>query len=156
MFMYHRSTLMTRQKATLASKRTHSWFAPPTSVSIYSVCWCSSFFQSFFYTKRSRACSLTNRSRCWRGRTDRWRRPGEGWSWRPGHTTYPAGSYKKKQKVTYQKIRCFYITVDSTTTALRKGDCTYRRISKQIHYKTCSALWCRFCSSIKNTSIWIF
>jgi hypothetical protein len=58
-------------------------------------------------TRKSRACSLTNRSRCWRGRTDRWRRPGEGWSWRPGHRTYPAGSYKKKQQVIYQKISVY-------------------------------------------------
>jgi hypothetical protein len=32
--------------------------------------------------------------------------------------------------------RCCYITVDSTTTALHNGACTYRCISKQMHYKT--------------------
>jgi hypothetical protein len=31
---------------------------------------------------------------------------------------------------------CCYITVDSTTTALQNGACTYRCISKQMHYKT--------------------
>ncbi len=33
-------------------------------------------------------------------------------------------------------IRCCYITVDSATTALQNGACTYRCISKQMHYKT--------------------
>jgi hypothetical protein len=32
--------------------------------------------------------------------------------------------------------RCCYITVDSATTALQNGACTYRCISKQMHYKT--------------------
>ena len=31
---------------------------------------------------------------------------------------------------------CCYITVDSATTALQNGACTYRCISKQMHYKT--------------------
>ncbi len=31
---------------------------------------------------------------------------------------------------------CCYITVDSATTALQNSACTYRCISKQIHYKT--------------------
>ncbi len=31
---------------------------------------------------------------------------------------------------------CCYITVDSTTTALQNCACTYRCISKQMHYKT--------------------
>jgi hypothetical protein len=31
---------------------------------------------------------------------------------------------------------CCYIRVDSATTALLNGACTYRCISKQIHYKT--------------------
>jgi hypothetical protein len=31
---------------------------------------------------------------------------------------------------------CCYITVDSGTTALQNGACTYRCISKQMHYKT--------------------
>jgi hypothetical protein len=33
-------------------------------------------------------------------------------------------------------VRCCYITVDSATTALQNGACTYRCISKQMHYKT--------------------
>ncbi len=33
-------------------------------------------------------------------------------------------------------LRCCYITVDSATTALQNGACTYRCISKQMHYKT--------------------
>jgi hypothetical protein len=32
--------------------------------------------------------------------------------------------------------RSYYITVDSATTALQNGACTYRCISKQMHYKT--------------------
>jgi hypothetical protein len=31
---------------------------------------------------------------------------------------------------------CFYITVDSGTTALQNSACAYRSISKQMHYKT--------------------
>ncbi len=31
---------------------------------------------------------------------------------------------------------CCYITVDSATTALQNGACTYRCISKQVDYKT--------------------
>jgi hypothetical protein len=31
---------------------------------------------------------------------------------------------------------CCYITVDSLTTALQNGACTYQCISKQMHYKT--------------------
>jgi hypothetical protein len=33
-------------------------------------------------------------------------------------------------------IRCCYITVDSATTALQDGACTYKCISKQMHYNT--------------------
>ncbi len=33
-------------------------------------------------------------------------------------------------------FQCCYITVGSGTTALHNGACTYRYISKQIHYKT--------------------
>ncbi len=33
-------------------------------------------------------------------------------------------------------MQCCYITVDSTTTALQNGGCTYRCISKQMHFKT--------------------
>ncbi len=33
-------------------------------------------------------------------------------------------------------LRCCYITVDSATTAPQNGACTYRCISKQMHYKT--------------------
>jgi hypothetical protein len=33
-------------------------------------------------------------------------------------------------------LRCCYITVDSATTALQNGACTYRCTSKQMHYKT--------------------
>jgi hypothetical protein len=36
----------------------------------------------------------------------------------------------------YAKIRCCYMTVDSATTALQNGACTYMCISKQMHYKT--------------------
>ncbi len=32
--------------------------------------------------------------------------------------------------------RCCYITVDSSTTALQNGACTYQCISKQMHFKT--------------------
>jgi hypothetical protein len=32
--------------------------------------------------------------------------------------------------------RCCYITVDSATTALQNGACTYQCISNQMHYKT--------------------
>jgi hypothetical protein len=35
--------------------------------------------------------------------------------------------------------RCCYITVDSATTAHQNGACTYRCISKQMHYKTPSS-----------------
>jgi hypothetical protein len=34
------------------------------------------------------------------------------------------------------KKGCCYITVDSKTTALQNGACTYQCISKQMHYKT--------------------
>jgi hypothetical protein len=34
------------------------------------------------------------------------------------------------------QIGCCYITVDSATTALQNGACTYRYISKQMLYKT--------------------
>jgi hypothetical protein len=34
-----------------------------------------------------------------------------------------------------QVERCYYITVDSSTTALQNGACTYQCISKQMHYK---------------------
>ncbi len=33
-------------------------------------------------------------------------------------------------------LGCYYITVDSGTNALQNGACTYRCISKQMHYKT--------------------
>ncbi len=37
---------------------------------------------------------------------------------------------------TLQVVRCCYITVDFATTTLQNGACTYRCISKQMHYKT--------------------
>ncbi len=41
------------------------------------------------------------------------------------------------QKITTPTLkRCCYITVDFGTTALQNGACTYRCISKQMHYKT--------------------
>ncbi len=44
---------------------------------------------------------------------------------------------RKWQKKDRQgRIWCCYITVDSSTTALQNGVCTYQCISKQMHYKT--------------------
>ena len=36
----------------------------------------------------------------------------------------------------YIDIRCCYMTVDSRTTALQNGACSYPCISKQMNYKT--------------------
>jgi hypothetical protein len=55
---------------------------------------------------------------------------------RPGQ--YMAGQGRTKQSRSGQagSGRCCYITVDSATTALQNGACTYRCIPKQMHYKT--------------------
>ncbi len=45
--------------------------------------------------------------------------------------TWPTDSH-----FTHMFLRCCYITVDSATTALQNGACTYRCMSKQMHYET--------------------
>ena len=45
-------------------------------------------------------------------------------------------SHRRGTNVEHNEKRCCYITVDSATAALQNGACTYRCISKQMHYKT--------------------
>ncbi len=61
----------------------------------------------------------------------------------------------------WQSFRCCYITVNSGTTALQNGACTFRCISKQMHYKTLFShrlneksgnLW--KCTSTSLCSVW--
>ncbi len=54
-----------------------------------------------------------------------WSRPWSSWTW----WTRSSGRQSKSTQ------RCCYITVDSATTALQNGACTYRCFSKQRHYK---------------------
>jgi hypothetical protein len=118
----------------------------PTSVSIFSVCYCSMYLYVSFNpssTQRSRACSLTNRNRCWRGRTDTWMRPGEGWSWRPGHTTYPAGSYKQKPASNYKNISVY-------------GHFTFKFKKRSFFQFSKSRNWAKFRRKVKNSRIKIF
>jgi hypothetical protein len=54
---------------------------------------------------------------------------------------------------------CCYKTVDSGTTALQNGACTYRCISKQMHYKTpflTTATWkvWKFMNTTSLCSVW--
>jgi hypothetical protein len=56
------------------------------------------------------------------------------------HTVVVAGGRRgideRKQNTLAPLVRCCYITVDSATTAVQNGACTYLCISKQMHYKT--------------------
>ncbi len=54
----------------------------------------------------------------------------------PWHPKLRSPPYRDHVDCKESTLGCCYITVDSATTALQNGACTYRCISKQMRYKT--------------------